>query len=61
VSDALNDYSQFNAVHAAQQKQVEGLSRSSRLAEMRYASGYSAYLEVLDANIATKLAANLRN
>lgn len=50
VSDALNDYSQFNAVHVAQQEQVEALSKSSRLAEMRYASGYSAYLEVLDAN-----------
>ncbi|MGH6636563.1 MAG: TolC family protein [Gammaproteobacteria bacterium] len=50
VSDALNDTAQFNAVHAAQQEQVRALSRSSRLAQLRYASGYSSYLEVLDAN-----------
>ncbi|MGH8534055.1 MAG: TolC family protein [Gammaproteobacteria bacterium] len=50
VSDVLNDTAQFNAVHAAQQEQVRALSRSSRLAQLRYASGYSSYLEVLDAN-----------
>jgi NADPH:quinone reductase-like Zn-dependent oxidoreductase len=30
--------------------QVRALSRSARLAQLRYASGYSSYLEVLDAN-----------
>lgn len=50
VSDALNNYAQFRAVRVAQEEQVRALARSSRLAQLRYASGYSSYLEVLDAN-----------
>jgi multidrug efflux system outer membrane protein len=50
VSDSLNAYSRFRDVYTAQQEQVRALTRASRLAQLRYQSGYSSYLEVLDAN-----------
>lgn len=49
VSDALIDYQKYHEVSARQEQYVSDLSESLRLANMRYTSGSTTYLEVLDA------------
>ncbi len=49
VSDALSNAEQTTAAEADYQSRVEASRRTLRLARLRYEAGYSAYLEVLDA------------
>ncbi len=49
VSDALNDYHQYVATVAEQQRLANALHESVRLAYMRYNNGVTTYLEVLNA------------
>jgi multidrug efflux system outer membrane protein len=49
VEDSLIDVRKSQEQLAAQQKQVEALSRYARLAQLRYDNGYTSYLEVVDA------------
>ena len=49
VRDALSAAEQYARSTQAQQEQVEAAKRTLELAQKRYQSGYSPYLEVLDA------------
>jgi outer membrane protein, multidrug efflux system len=48
VADALNNVAQFAATESDLQASVNSAREALRLANRRYASGYSGYLEVLD-------------
>ena len=48
VADALNNVSQFAATETDLQASVNSAREALRLANRRYAAGYSGYLEVLD-------------
>jgi len=50
VSDALSNVRQAAEIEADLQQRVTVAREAARLARMRYERGYSAYLEVLDAN-----------
>ena len=50
VRDALSRRSSAAARAQAQQTRIEALERARRLARLRYDSGYSGYLDVLDAD-----------
>jgi multidrug efflux system outer membrane protein len=50
VRDALSRRSSALARAQAQQARIEALERARRLAQLRYDSGYSGYLDVLDAD-----------
>ena len=49
VADALTNVSESNAAEAEVMTQVQAARRTLRLSKLRYDSGYSAYLDVLDA------------
>jgi multidrug efflux system outer membrane protein len=49
VSDALTDREKLVLVRIEQERQVEALRESLRIARSRYVGGYSNYVEVLDA------------
>ncbi|WP_374498924.1 TolC family protein, partial [Zoogloea sp.] len=49
VRDALSSVARQGEQESAQARQVEAASQAEALARRRYAEGYSAYLEVLDA------------
>jgi multidrug efflux system outer membrane protein len=49
VADALSNAQQSTAAEADYQVRVDASRRALRLARLRYEAGYSAYLEVLDA------------
>jgi outer membrane protein, multidrug efflux system len=53
VADALTTLRQTEALEQDLQLRVEASRNALRLARMRYAAGYSAYLEVLDAQRTT--------
>jgi multidrug efflux system outer membrane protein len=50
VRDALSRRGSAAARAKAQQARIEALERARRLAQLRYDSGYSGYLDVLDAD-----------
>ena len=49
VADALTNVSESNAAESEVMTQVQAARRTLRLSKLRYDSGYSAYLDVLDA------------
>ena len=49
VADALTNVSETGAAEAEVQVEVDAARRTLRLSRLRYQSGYSAYLDVLDA------------
>lgn len=49
VRDALTATDQYARATQAQKEQMEAATRTLALAQKRYESGYSPYLEVLDA------------
>lgn len=49
VSNALTDVKRFAEIRSAQELQVTSDRRAAELSKTRYESGYSGYLEVLDA------------
>ena len=49
VADALTDVAESNTAESEVRIQVEAARRTLRLSRLRYDSGYSGYLDVLDA------------
>jgi multidrug efflux system outer membrane protein len=56
VADALTNVQQFVAAAADQQSRVDAARNVLRLSQRRYEAGYSAYLEVLDAQRSANVA-----